>query len=181
MDCSTPDFPVHHQLLELIQTHVHWVGDTIQLSHPELWLYGPLPVKWCLCFLIHWKSYEVWTLSPYRMRAGTRTGGRALAANWKRPSVSSSKPWADWPLRAVIAQDSTEALSDCHIKGTWPLLLCSLLLKHLLLQTVFTSAKLGCEPLGSKLNIHLLRISNQTPGTQGNLIIKLMNKWSLAI
>ena len=29
-DCSTPGFPVHHQLLELVQTHVHWVGDTIQ-------------------------------------------------------------------------------------------------------------------------------------------------------
>ena len=34
MDCSTPGFPVHHQLLELTQTHVHWVGDTIQPSHP---------------------------------------------------------------------------------------------------------------------------------------------------
>ena len=34
MDCSTPGFLVHHQLLELIQTHVHWVGDAIQLPHP---------------------------------------------------------------------------------------------------------------------------------------------------
>ena len=33
MDCSTPGFPVHHQLWELIQTHVHWVGDAIQSSH----------------------------------------------------------------------------------------------------------------------------------------------------
>ena len=33
-DCSTPDFPVHHQLLELVQTHVCWVGDAIQPSHP---------------------------------------------------------------------------------------------------------------------------------------------------
>ena len=30
MDCSTPGFPVHHRLLELIQTHVHWAGDAIQ-------------------------------------------------------------------------------------------------------------------------------------------------------
>ena len=35
-DCSTPGFPVHHQLRELAQTHVHWVGDTIQPSHPPL-------------------------------------------------------------------------------------------------------------------------------------------------
>ena len=33
-DCSTPGLPVHHQLLEFTQTHVHWVGDAIQPSHP---------------------------------------------------------------------------------------------------------------------------------------------------
>ena len=34
MDYSMPGFPVHHQLLELAQTHVHRVGDIIQPSHP---------------------------------------------------------------------------------------------------------------------------------------------------
>ena len=33
-DCSMPGFPVHHQLPELAQTHVHQVGDDIQPSHP---------------------------------------------------------------------------------------------------------------------------------------------------
>ena len=33
-DCSTPGLPVHHQLLELVQTHVHAVSDAIQPSHP---------------------------------------------------------------------------------------------------------------------------------------------------
>ena len=33
MNCSTPGLPDHHQLLELAQTHVHWVGDAIQPSH----------------------------------------------------------------------------------------------------------------------------------------------------
>ena len=36
MDCSPPGFPVLHYLLELAQTHVHWVGDAIQPSHPLL-------------------------------------------------------------------------------------------------------------------------------------------------
>ena len=36
MDCSTPGLPVHHQLPELAQTHVHWVGVAIQPSHPLL-------------------------------------------------------------------------------------------------------------------------------------------------
>ena len=34
MDCSTPGLPVHHQLPELAQTHVHQVGNDIQPSHP---------------------------------------------------------------------------------------------------------------------------------------------------
>ena len=34
MGCSTPGFPVHHQLLEFTQTQVHWVDDAIQPSHP---------------------------------------------------------------------------------------------------------------------------------------------------
>ena len=34
MDCSTPGFPVLHHLPELAQTHVHWVDDAIQPSHP---------------------------------------------------------------------------------------------------------------------------------------------------
>ena len=34
MDCSMPDFPVLHYLLELAQTHVHQVGDAIQPSCP---------------------------------------------------------------------------------------------------------------------------------------------------
>ena len=36
MDCSTPGFPVHHQLPELAQTHVHRVGDATQPSHLPL-------------------------------------------------------------------------------------------------------------------------------------------------
>ena len=34
MDHSTPGLPVHHQLPEFTQTHLHWVGDAIQPSHP---------------------------------------------------------------------------------------------------------------------------------------------------
>ena len=41
MDCSTPGLPVHHQLPEFTQTHVHRVGDAIQPSHP---LSSPSPL-----------------------------------------------------------------------------------------------------------------------------------------
>ena len=36
MVCSTPGLPVYYQLLEFTQTHVHWVGDAIQPSHPVI-------------------------------------------------------------------------------------------------------------------------------------------------
>ena len=45
MDCSIPGFPVHHQLLELTQTHDHCVGDIIQPSHP---LSSPSPPAFSL-------------------------------------------------------------------------------------------------------------------------------------
>ena len=40
MNCSTPGLPVHHQFPEFTQTHVYWVGDAIQPSHP---LSSPFP------------------------------------------------------------------------------------------------------------------------------------------
>ena len=43
MDYSTLGFPVHHQLLKLAQTHVHWVSDAIQPSHPLLLLPSIFP------------------------------------------------------------------------------------------------------------------------------------------
>ena len=43
MNCSTPGLPVHHQLLEFTQTHVHRVGDAIQPSHPLSFPFPPAP------------------------------------------------------------------------------------------------------------------------------------------
>ena len=45
MDCSTPGFPILHHLLELAQTHVHWVSDAIQPTHP---LSSPSPPAFTL-------------------------------------------------------------------------------------------------------------------------------------
>ena len=43
MDCSMPGFPILHYLLKFAQTHVHWVDDDIQPSHPL-----SLPFSSCL-------------------------------------------------------------------------------------------------------------------------------------
>ena len=43
MNCSTPGLPVHHQLLQFTQTHIHQVSDAIQSSHPLLSSSPPAP------------------------------------------------------------------------------------------------------------------------------------------
>ena len=56
-DCIKPGFPVHHQLLELTQTHVHWVSDAFQPSHPLL---SPSPLAFNFYQhqgLFQWVSY----------------------------------------------------------------------------------------------------------------------------
>ena len=67
MDCNTPGFPVHHQLPELVQTHVHWVSDAIQPSSLSSLLLLPsiflsirvFPNESVLC--IRWPKY--WSFS----------------------------------------------------------------------------------------------------------------------
>jgi len=54
MDCSIPVLPVHHQLPEFTKTHIHWVGDAIQPSHPPL--SSPSPPTFNLLKLISIES-----------------------------------------------------------------------------------------------------------------------------
>ena len=79
MNCNMPGFPVHHQFPELGQTHVHWVGDAIQPSHP---LSSPSPpalnlsqhqsfqMKSVIC--IRWPKYWSFSfnISPSKEHAG---------------------------------------------------------------------------------------------------------------
>ena len=63
MDCSIPGLPVHHRLPEFTQIYVHWVGDTIHLSHPltfNLYKHHCL-FKWVRFFSIRWFKY--WSFS----------------------------------------------------------------------------------------------------------------------
>ena len=60
MNRSTPGLPVHHQLPESTQTHVHWVGDAIQPSHP---LSSPSPA---FCLSQHQGLFK-WVSSLYQV------------------------------------------------------------------------------------------------------------------
>ena len=61
MDCSTPGLSVHHQLLELTHTHVHWIGDAIQPSHP---LSSPSPPA---CNLSQHQGLFKWVSSSHQV------------------------------------------------------------------------------------------------------------------
>ena len=68
MNCSTPGLPVHHQLSEFTQIHVHWVSDAIQPSHPLLSPSPPAPNPSQHQSLFQWvnSSHEVpkyWSFS----------------------------------------------------------------------------------------------------------------------
>ena len=52
MDCSMPGFPVLHHLPKFVQTHVHWVSDAIQPSHP-LPLPSPPPITLQTCQVVY--------------------------------------------------------------------------------------------------------------------------------
>ena len=72
MDCSTPGFPVHHQLLELIQALVHRVGDAIQQSHP---LSSPSPPAFNLSL-----HQGIFQMSQFFVSGGQSIGVSASAS-----------------------------------------------------------------------------------------------------
>ena len=87
MDCSTPSYLVHHQLLEFAQTHVHRVGDAIKQFHP---LFSPSPPAFSLPsirvfsnesdLLIRWTKY--WSFSFNISPSKEYSGLISLRMDW---------------------------------------------------------------------------------------------------
>ena len=89
VDCSKPGIPVHQQLPEFTQTHVYWVADAIQLSHP-LWSPSP-PAPQSL------PASESFPMSQLFAWGGQRTGVSALASFLPKKSQGwSSSEWTSW-------------------------------------------------------------------------------------
>ena len=70
MNHSTPGPPVHHQLLEFTQTHVHWVGDAIQPSHPLSSPSPPAPNPFQHQILLQWvnSSHQVAKVLEFQLQ-----------------------------------------------------------------------------------------------------------------
>ena len=89
MNRSTPGLPVHHQLPEFTQTHVHWVCDAIQPSHPQSSLSPPAPNPSQYQSLFQWVNLFTW--------GGQSTGASALASFIPKKSQGwSPSEWTGW-------------------------------------------------------------------------------------
>ena len=111
MDCSTPGFPVHHQLPELAQTHVHRVGDAVQPSHSQSSPFPPafnlsqhqglsqgvsLPIRWPK----YW-SFSISASNEYSGLISFRTDWFDLLAVW-------SPSW-EKTLKSLLQHHSSKA------------------------------------------------------------------------
>ena len=111
MNCSTPGLPVHHQLPEFIQTHIHRVGDAIQPSHPVI------PFSSCpQCF----PASESFPMSQLFAWGGQSTGVSALASFL--PKNTQDWPpleWTGWisfqSKRLSRVFSSTTLFKDLHM------------------------------------------------------------------
>ena len=111
MDCSMPGLPVHHQLLELPQTHVHWVSDAIQPSHP---LSSPSPLAFNLSQ--HQGLFQ-WVSSSHQAAKLLELQLQHLSFQWifrtdfrwgLKPVMMETEVWVRW-LPAEEHMESLEA------------------------------------------------------------------------
>ena len=104
MDCSMPGFPLHHQLLELPQTHVIRVSDVIQPSHPLWWQrssHQSFPA-----------SGSFW-VNQFFSSGGQSIGVSALASSfqWIFRTISFRMDWLD--LLAVQGTQESSPTAQC--------------------------------------------------------------------
>ena len=110
MDCSTPGFPVHHQLLELAETHVHRVDDAIQPSHPLSSLSPALNLSQ------HQGLFQLTSSSP----SGAQSIGVSASASVLPANIQNWSPlgWTGWVslqskgLSRVFSNTTVQSISS---------------------------------------------------------------------
>ena len=128
MNCSTPGLPVHHQLPEFTQTHVHWVGDAIQPSQPLI------PFSSCPQSLPASESFPVSQLFAWGGQSiGVSASASVLPMNTQDWSLLEWTAWISLQSKGLSrvfsnttvqkhqffgAQLSSQSNSHIH---TWPL------------------------------------------------------------
>ena len=129
MDCSTPGFPVHHQLPELAQTHVHQVSDAIQphLIHcgPLLFLPSIFPSIRVFSkesvLRIKWPKY--WSFTSYISPSNEHSGPISFRMDWLDLLAAQGPSRVPEILWSISVTPATQRrVVDQHIKLTQELL-----------------------------------------------------------
>ena len=108
MDCYMLGFPVHHQFLELTQTHVPFGGDAIQLSHP---LSSPSPPTFNLP---QHQGLFKWVSSSHQVAKVLQFQLQHQSFQWKSGLISFTMDWLDLiavqgTLRSLLQHHSSKA------------------------------------------------------------------------
>ena len=122
MNGSTPGLPVHHQLLEFTQTHIHWVSDAIQPSHLLLSPSPPAPQSL--------PASESFPMSQLFAWGGQSIGVSALASvlpvntqNWSPLGwtswISWRRQWYPTPVLLPGESHGWRSLEGCSPWGRW--------------------------------------------------------------
>ena len=108
MNCSTPGLPVYHQLPEFTQSHVHWIGDAIQPSHPQSSPSPPAPNPSQHQGLFQWvnSSHEVAKILEFKLQH--------QSLQWTRGLISFRMDWLDLfavqgTLKSLLQHHSSKA------------------------------------------------------------------------
>ena len=112
MNCSMPGLPVHDQLPEFTQTHVHWVGDAIQPSHP---LSSPSPPALSLPQhqgLFKWvsSSYQVAKVLEFQLQGYGFSSSHVWLWELDYKDSWAPKNGCFWP---VVLEKTLESPLDC--------------------------------------------------------------------
>ena len=107
MDCSIPGLPVHQQLLQFTQTHVHWVGDAIQ---PSRLLLSPSPTF----NLSQHQSLFKWVSSSHQVAKVLEFQLHHQSSNEYSGLISFRMDWLDLPavqgtLKSLLQHHSSKA------------------------------------------------------------------------
>ena len=129
MNRSTPGLPVHHHLPEFTQTHIHWVGDAIQPSHPRSSPFPPAPNPSQHHSLSQWvnSSHEVAKVLEFQLYHNSfqRTPRADLLQNGLVGSPCSPRDSQEFSNTTVqkhqfFSAQLFSSQSNSHIH-TWPL------------------------------------------------------------
>ena len=113
MDCSTPGLPVHYQLLEFTQTHVHWVGDAIWPSHPLL---SPSPPTFNLSQhqgLFKWVSSSHQVSKVLEFQFQHQSFQWIFRTDFLYDGLAGS-PCCPGTLKSLLQHNSSKASTLCH-------------------------------------------------------------------